>query len=179
MPCSASDRAPVGTVRPSIAMGFGSTVRNSIAKKRKSTNKSPDQTENRIIARIERDQQKLAQLRAAKAAAQTPGGTARATSTCDQSPQTEEVSEKHQPDDREKRVVVKFFFEQLGSPPEEDWSNRDGTISLIRAKMGESAPAVQTVRRTLLRIREEEDITTDNPRHRRTLDAQRVELPSW
>ena len=41
--------------------------------------------------------------------------------------------------------MIKFFFEMYGSPAEEEWGRRDGVISVIRRRMGTSAPSVQMV----------------------------------
>jgi hypothetical protein len=50
------------------------------------------------------------------------------------------------PTDAEKRVVVKFFYQRRGCPPEEDWSGYGGTIALIRDDIGEGrGRAVQGV----------------------------------
>lgn len=52
--------------------------------------------------------------------------------------------------DSQKRQVVKYFFEQLGAPDDEEfWGGVGGTISRIRSAMGASAPRIDTVRRTL------------------------------
>ena len=61
-----------------------------------------------------------------------------------------------EPSDKEKRLVIKFFWQQAGCPPEEQWSGVGGTISWIRWKMGEAVPCMLTVRRTLLRLAEGE-----------------------
>lgn len=58
---------------------------------------------------------------------------------------------EHEPEDWEKRVVVKFFHEKLGSPREEDWEGYGGTIARIRQELGASAPSRQMVYRTLIR----------------------------
>ena len=62
-------------------------------------------------------------------------------------------------DDYTNRVVVKFFWTQLGKPTDPDeWKHRNGVISLIRRRMGAGAPAPRTVERTLHRlVADEED----------------------
>ena len=58
----------------------------------------------------------------------------------------------------ENRIVVKFFWQQLGSPMDPDeWKDRDGVISVIRRRMGKGAPSMETCRRTLLRLVDDED----------------------
>jgi chromosome segregation ATPase len=61
----------------------------------------------------------------------------------------EEVSPEPKPkrtkqDEAETRVVIKYFYRQLQSPPEEDWDGHCGTISEIRRLMGDSAPGSAT-----------------------------------
>eukprot|EP00966_Prymnesium_polylepis_P331101 7386676-Prymnesium_polylepis.1 len=56
------------------------------------------------------------------------------------------------PTDSDKRVVVKFYYERLGCPPEEDWDSYDGTIARIRRDIGKGAPCPASVRNTLLRL---------------------------
>ena len=124
---------------------------------KKAGSKNPNLTLHRAIARRDAAQAVIDRLTNANSSGQSPQTaqpTQRHQSASD--PETEHV---HTPDDSEKRVVVKFFFEQLGCPPEEDWSGRYGTIALIRQRMGSSAPCPATVRRTLLRLVEgDEDV---------------------
>ena len=74
-----------------------------------------------------------------------------------EAPEPEEV-EHASVSEAENRVVVKFFWRQLGSPTDpEEWKDRNGVISVIRRRMGADAPAPRTVKRTLLRLVADED----------------------
>ena len=113
--------------------------------KKKPGNKNPRLREHALLARIKRDSDELAALRAGQ---ETPAKqkVPRATT-----PETEVANSRE--DEADRRVVVKFFFNYLGQPPEEDWDGRGGVIALIRRFMGENAPWPHTVRRTLERLR--------------------------
>ena len=122
------------------------------AQKKKRYNEQPDRQEHILLARIESDKAKLAALRAAKSPA-----TAQATRTAQHEPEEEPIAKDY----GDQRVVIKFFYEQFGSPPEEQWKHRYGTISRIRSMMGDCAPKPDTVERTLKRIRDgDEDISS-------------------
>ena len=61
-------------------------------------------------------------------------------------------------DEYENRIVVKFFWKQLGQPTDpEEWKYRDGVISVIRRRMRKGAPTPRTVERTLQRLAEDEN----------------------
>ena len=127
-------------------------------KAKKQGSKDPNNvlTEAKLMARIARDQNKLAELRAAKS---TP---AKKRAPAAKTPETEVVT-KSREDEGDRRVVVKFFYNYLGQPPEEDWDGRDGTIAAIRRFMGETAPWPPTVRRTLERLQDEDkDVARSN-----------------
>ena len=104
-------------------------------------------TESRIVARMEADAAKLAAIRAAKAPA-----TAQASRTSHSSGIELEQDEEAEAEQSDQRVVIKFFYEHLGSPPEEEWKGRYGTVSRIRLRMGDAAPTPDTVYRTLVRL---------------------------
>ena len=75
--------------------------------------------------------------------------------------QEPEADEPHAPPERdhaENRVVVKFYWQQRGSPTNPSkWKGRHGLISWIRNKMGASdAPSMQACERTLVRLAEDE-----------------------
>ena len=55
-------------------------------------------------------------------------------------------------EEAEQRAVIKYFYKQLDSPPEEDWDGQCGTISEIWRKIGDGAPGSATVRRMLERL---------------------------
>jgi len=62
---------------------------------------------------------------------------------------------EHSPSEADTRVVIKVLYQLAGSPPEEDWGERDGAIAHIRHTMGSfssSIPSIQMVRRTLTRL---------------------------
>ena len=63
---------------------------------------------------------------------------------------------EHTPSEADMRVVIKVLYQLAGSPPEEDWGERDGTIAHIRHTMeslsSSSIPSRQMVRRTLTRL---------------------------
>ena len=124
----------VGTRRPGLE-----------PQKKKRCGEMRPQTIRRVEARIERWQATLAEMKAEQAAGATPG---RGAAQPEQSPRTGAAeATEHEPGDAEKRIVIKFFFEMYGSPAEEEWGRRDGVISVIRRRMGTSAPSVQMVRR--------------------------------
>ena len=130
---------------------FGSSTRKSHAnggKKRKGKCKEKDITEHRLVARIERDTAKLAAIRAAKAPKTTQASRKRPAA----GPSEEEEEAEVTKDYGDQRVVIKFFYEMLGSPPSGDWKGYHGTISLIRMRFGEGAPKPDTVERTLHRL---------------------------
>ena len=61
-------------------------------------------------------------------------------------------------DEAENRIVIKYFWKQLGSPTDpEEWKERDGVIGVIRRRMGKGAPTPRTVERTLKRLAEDEN----------------------
>ena len=73
-------------------------------------------------------------------------------------PSEEEDTEQPARDEYENRVVVKFYWKQLGKPVDPDeWKGRDGVISVIRRRMGKGAPEIRTVERTLQRLVEDEN----------------------
>ena len=104
--------------------------------------KDPGLTKRRIKARIGRDQAKLEALEAAEKGLHPE-------------PEPEEYDDLER-DEYENRVVIKFFWKQLGSPTDpEEWKQRDGVISVIRRRMGKGAPVPRTVERTLQRLVED------------------------
>ena len=106
---------------------------------RKPGNKNPTLTKQRVLARLERDNAILAAIEARERGRE---------------PAPEDDDVPH--DEAENRVVVKFFWRQLGSPTDPDeWKRRDGVISVIRRRMGAGAPVARTVERTLQRIVED------------------------
>ena len=114
--------------------------------------KDPKRTERhykKLIARYE------GYLKEIEAGNRTPGQRKPAAATT--TPETARETVEHNPNEPEKRLVVKFFYEQLGSPPEEDWSGPDGAILEIMRRMGSSAPSRQMVYRTLVRLAEGDD----------------------
>ena len=110
-------------------------------------NKNPNLTLNRAIVRRDQAQATIDRILQAQKQPETPQPTIQTPSAA--TPETVPVDEA---DDYEKRVVVKFYYRELGYPPEEDWSGRDGTIAEIRRRIGASAPSIQMVRRTLTRV---------------------------
>lgn len=138
---------------------FGSTARNKIGERRKSTNKNPDQSEHFYRARMESDAAKLAAIMAAKSPA-TAQAKRTSHSSCVELEQDDEA-EKEQKNFGDQRVVIKFFYEHFNSPPEAEWKGVHGTISRIRSRMGDAAPCKETVFRTLTRLADgDEDITS-------------------
>ena len=133
-------------------------VRKRIGRNQKSKCKNPkiqlhnkQSSVSRLRISIARDQEHLKRLEMEEAALKK-GGTERLTTRTKRV--VEEASPEPQPkrtkqDEGETRVVIKYFYKQLGSPPEEDWDGHYGTISEIRKRMGNSAPGWVTVRRTL------------------------------
>ena len=129
---------------------FGSTARNSIGRKPKGKTKDPDQSENFYLARMEADAAKLAAIRAAKSPATAQAKRSSHSSGIEL--EQDQEAEKEQKNYGDQRVVIKFFYEQFNSPPEDDWKARHGTISRIRSRMGDCAPVPDTVFRTLKRL---------------------------
>ena len=129
------------------------------ARRNKQGNKNPDLTLNRRRARVDRDLSRLGlpSLAVIEAAGlekpkQTKGREAHAAAS---------VAAPCDKDLGDQRVVIKFFYEQLGSPPEEDWAGHYGTIGQIRLRMGDAAPEARTVQRTLKRLLDgDEDIAS-------------------
>lgn len=53
----------------------------------------------------------------------------------------------------EKRLCVKFFWQTLGKPRRQElWGGASGVIAYIRRRIGSTAPMIETVRATLLRL---------------------------
>lgn len=77
----------------------------------------------------------------------------------------EECSALPERDEAENRVVVKFFWKQLGCPPKDEWKARHGVISLIRRRMGAGAPTPRTLERTLERLAEDEKCDLYSTQH--------------
>jgi hypothetical protein len=97
-------------------------------------------TKSALLSRIQRDQARLAALEAVEEVVDP-----------------EEDNESPERDYAENRVV-KFFWKQLGSPPDAaEWKGYHGVISLIRRRMGAGAPGIRTVERTLMRLVEDEN----------------------
>ena len=89
---------------------------------------------NRLKIEIARKQAKLERLQKEEALLQQ-GVTARMSTRTKRV--IEEASPESKPkrtkqDEAEQRVVIKYFYRQLQSPPEEDWDGQCGTISEIR-----------------------------------------------
>ena len=140
-------------------MGYGASLRKSAAngkpQKVKAGNKNPDQSLQYYLSRMEHDAAKIAAIQAARIPA-----TEQATRVA---ARTEEDAEDEDPsthDVGDQRVVIKFFYDELGRPNERHWQGRYGTISRIRTRIGLScAPDMPTVRRTLLRLKNgDEDV---------------------
>ena len=120
------------------------------------------------IAMAESDVARLEMEKAASAEPRTCCGSTRSHTAAD-----EMAEQRHQPDQSVQRVTIKFFYELLGSPPEEDWDQRDGTIAWIRrlmvpkelgSRLGGTAPWPATVRRTLVRLQNgDDDIAARSP----------------
>ena len=77
--------------------------------------------------------------------------TTRTNATTEDDPESDEEPELSITE-AEKRVVIKVMYLEAGSPPEEDWGERDGTIAHIRHRMGTLAPCIPMVRNTLIRL---------------------------
>ena len=137
-------------------MAFGQSRRKVQAnggRKQKGNSGVPDRTEQRLRAQKEAIEAKLAAIERAKAPQ-----TAQATRTAAREELEEDVVVK---DFGDQRVAIKFFFEMFGSPPEDEWKHRYGTISRIRQRMAGCAPHKDTVYRTLKRLSEgDEDIAS-------------------
>jgi len=98
-------------------------------------------TKSALLSRIQRNQARLAALEAVEEVVDP-----------------EEDNESPERDYAENRMVVKFFWKQLGSPPDAaEWKGYHGVISLIRRRMGAGAPGIRTVERTLMRLVEDEN----------------------
>ena len=120
-------------------MGYGASLRKSAAngkpQKVKAGNKNPDQSLQYYLSRMEHDAAKIAAIQAARIPA-----TEQATRVA---ARTEEDAEDEDPsthDVGDQRVVIKFFYDELGRPNERHWQGRYGTISRIRVRMGDCAP---------------------------------------
>lgn len=159
-------------------MAFGQSrrkIQSGGGRKPKQHNAHPDRQEHILVARIEADQAKLAAIRAAK----TP--KTEAAKRAESRIEPDESVAKNYGD---QRVVIKFFYEQMHSPPKEEWKQRYGTISRIRLLMGDSAPKPETVERTLERlVAGEEDIASAHSRCRALLaharlDTTRIRCPA-
>ena len=115
-------------------------------RKQKQGNKNPRLREHALLARIKRDTAELAALRSGN---ETP---AKQKAARTETPRTEVTITREEEGDR--RVVIKFFYNYLGQPPEEDWGGKGGAIAAIRRFMGENAPWPATVRRMLERLQD-------------------------
>lgn len=75
--------------------------------------------------------------------------------------------------EQEKRFAVKYFWKACGKPTEpEEWQGHNGTITVIRRRIGPTAPTRKAVLRTLQRLVEDED---DDLRHRSTGKASTLD----
>lgn len=139
-------------------MAFGQSVRKSQAnggkkKKHERSHGDEDRTEQRLLAQREAIDAKLAKINAAK----TPQTELQARKQAQASSPEEPVTKDY----GDQRVVIKFWYEHFGSPPEDEWKQRYGTISRIRSRMEGCAPTPDTVYRTLKRLAEgDEDIAS-------------------
>ena len=131
---------------------FGTTKRKSQAngapQKVKAGKKDPDKSLEFYLARMEHDAAKVAAINASRipATEQAKRVAARTEEDAEEDPITYDLGDQ--------RVVIKFYYDQLGRPNERHWQGRYGTISRIRARMGVlCAPDMPTVRRTLLRLK--------------------------
>ena len=129
---------------------FGGSRRKSQAcggkkKKYERSHGDEERTEQRLLAQKEAIEAKLAAIKAAKIP-QTV--LAARTAARDNTSEDDAVAKDY----GDQRVVIKFFYEQFGSPAEADWKGRYGTISRIRSRMGDCAPKPDTVERTLKRL---------------------------
>ena len=99
-------------------------------------------TKNRIMARIARDQCRLAKIeqeeKRAAVSQSTPVLRKRTRDSEKQSPVTQQTK-RTKADEAEQRVVIKYFYRKLSSPPEEDCDGHYGTVSEIRRMMGDSS----------------------------------------
>ena len=110
------------------------------------------------------EERKVAEWTARLEAKQNSSGTATAAPKTAQnshrsesriSPAEDSGDEHEPPSEADMRVVIKVLYQMAGSPPEEDWGERDGTIAHIRHTMesfSSSIPSRQMVRRTLSRL---------------------------
>lgn len=110
----------------------------------KNTTPAAEMSKRRLLAKRARIDEQLAALEAADGA----------EPDLQEGPEDEERAVDH----GENRIVVKFFWQQLGSPADPDeWKGRDGVISVIRRRMGKGAPSARACERTLLRLVEDEN----------------------
>ena len=146
--------APTRQPRGRQACNGKASRRKKIGQPRKGANKNPDLTYHRAIVRRDQAQAVIDRYEVEKSQVprviSSPEPTTRLPS--DASPVTEPTVELEPADDFEKRVMVKFYYRELGCPPEEDWSGTQGTVAEIRRRIGPSAPSIQMVRRTLTRL---------------------------
>lgn len=69
--------------------------------------------------------------------------------------ESDDDESEHTPSEADMRVLIKVLYQLAGSPPEEDWGERDGTIAHIRHTLESllsSIPSRQMIRRTLTRL---------------------------
>ena len=129
------------------------------ARRNKQGNKNPDLTLNRRRARVDRDLSRLGLP--SLAVIEAAGLEKTTTNKGREAHAAASVAAPCDKDLGDQRVVIKFFYEQLGSPPEEDWAGHYGTIGQIRLRMGDAAPEARTVQRTLKRLLDgDEDIAS-------------------
>lgn len=136
------------------------TYKRRKGKDQKRGNKNPELTKRRLMERIERDRAKLAALEAAEDPAEQPPQAA-ANNDADA-----DDADGSGMDHGLNRLVVKYFWQQLGSESEKsEWHGRDGVIAAIRRRMGAGAPTARTVERTLERLVEDEHVDLTSTRH--------------
>ena len=138
-------------------MAFGQSVRKSKANgkpsKDKAGDKNPEKSLEFYLARMEHDAAKVAAINASRipATEQAKRVAARTEEDAEEDPSTYDLGDQ--------RVVIKFYYDQMGRPDERHWKGRYGTISRIKLRMGDCMPDKRTVERTLLRIRNgDEDV---------------------
>ena len=96
--------------------------------------------------KIERLDVRIERAKATKAALEAQTGAALEK-------ESEEEVVDEDASDAVKRYAVAFFWIVAGSPTDKEaWAGKGGTISFIRRRMGTTAPTVEAVRRTLLRL---------------------------
>eukprot|EP00966_Prymnesium_polylepis_P017900 412696-Prymnesium_polylepis.2 len=150
--------------------------RKGVSKDKTPMRSATRQTKNRVLVRMARDKAFLEELEKREKQPEprkTPA--ARKRKAAEATPVTEEVKPKRtKQDEAEQRVVIKYYYRKLQSPPEEDWDGQCGTISEIRRRIGEDAPGSATVRRTLeLLAADHLDVTVLGKRKcERTLDDE-------